>query len=64
MPVTHVWPCIIAFGWERMNNKVWEAWAIQQNYWWVVGQVFMFNNHIKAYCSMGVSVSSKMWNGM
>ena len=41
-----------------MNNKVWEAWAIQQNFCLMhfVGQVFMFNNHIKAHCSMGVSV--------
>ena len=45
-----------------MNNKFWEAWAIQQNKLvefrptHFVGQAFILKNHIKAYCNMSVSV--------
>ena len=59
--VTHVWPCIIAFGKEwktKCGKHEWFNWIS----WWnfcpthFVGQAFMLKNHIKAYCSMSVSV--------
>ena len=59
--ITHVWPCIMAFGKEWTTNCGRHE-RFKRISWWnlcpthFVGQVFMFQNHIKAYRSMGYSV--------
>ena len=61
LPISHVWPCIIAFG-KEWTTKCGKHGRFNRFSWWnfcpthLVSQVFMFINHIKAYCSMGVSV--------
>ena len=67
--VNHVCPCIIAFG-KELTTKCGKHERLNRLSWWnlcptnFVGQVFMFKNHIKANCSIGVSVFIFiMWNG-